>query len=127
MYSYWILAFSELYSPHQNQFWNIFITPKRKPVSFISLLLPNTPALVLMFVLCCFSCVLTLCNPVDRQAPLSMGLSKQEYWCWLPFLSLGVLPDAGIKPLHCRQILYCLSHLGSPTPGLDSHWSSFCL
>ena len=69
MYSYWILAFSELYSPHQNQFWDIFITPKRKPVSFISPLLPNTPALVLMFVLCCFSCVLTLCNPVDCSPP----------------------------------------------------------
>ena len=36
----------------------------------------------------------------------------------LPGQSLvpGDLPDAGIKPglLHCRQILYCLSHWGSP-------------
>ena len=35
---------------------------------------------------------------VARQAPLSMGFSKQEYWSGLPFSSLGDLPDPGIKP-----------------------------
>ena len=31
----------------------------------------------------------TLATPwtVARQAPLSMGFSRQEYWSWLPFLS----------------------------------------
>ena len=57
------------------------------------------------------------------QAPLSMGFSRQEYWNGLPFPSPGALPDSGIKPgspardpgfLHCRQILYHLSHQGSP-------------
>ena len=33
-----------------------------------------------------------------RQAPLSMGFSKQEYWSGLPFSSPGDLPNAGIKP-----------------------------
>ena len=33
-----------------------------------------------------------------RQAPLSMGLPRQEYWSGLPFLSLGDLPDPGIEP-----------------------------
>ena len=27
-----------------------------------------------------------------------MGFSRQEYWSGLPFLSLGDLPDLGIKP-----------------------------
>ena len=35
---------------------------------------------------------------VARQAPLSMGLPRQEYWSRLPFPSLGDLPDPGIKP-----------------------------
>ena len=35
---------------------------------------------------------------VARQAPLSMGFSRQEYWSGLPFPSLGDLPDPGIKP-----------------------------
>ena len=32
------------------------------------------------------------------QAPLFMGLSRQEYWSWLPLPSPGDLPDPGIKP-----------------------------
>ena len=49
---------------------------------------------------------------VARQAPLSTGLSRQEYWSELLFPSPGDLPDPGIELdlLHCRQILYCLSH-----------------
>ena len=35
---------------------------------------------------------------VNCQAPLSMGFSRQEYWCGFPFLSPGDLPDPGIKP-----------------------------
>ena len=33
---------------------------------------------------------------VARQAPLSMGLSRQEYWSGLPFPSPGGLSDPGI-------------------------------
>ena len=29
---------------------------------------------------------------VDHQAPLSMEFSRQEYWSWLPFPTLGDLP-----------------------------------
>ena len=32
---------------------------------------------------------------VDRQAPLSMGFSRQEYWSGLPFPSPGDLPYPG--------------------------------
>ena len=34
----------------------------------------------------------------SHQPPLSIGLSKQEYWSGLPFPSPGDLPDPGIKP-----------------------------
>ena len=57
---------------------------------------------------------------VAHQAPLSMGLSRQEYQSGLPFPPPGVLPDLGIKPVSsassalagrlftskCHQILY---------------------
>ena len=33
-----------------------------------------------------------------RQAPLSMGFSRREYWSRLPFPSPGDLPNLGIKP-----------------------------
>ena len=35
---------------------------------------------------------------VACQAPLSMALSRQEYWSGLPFPSPGDLPDVGIEP-----------------------------
>ena len=42
----------------------------------------------------------TLATPwtVARQAPLSMGFSRQEYWNGLPFPSPENLSDPGIKP-----------------------------
>ena len=51
---------------------------------------------------CCLVAKLcpTLCDPwtVARQAPLSMGFSRQEYWSGFPFPFPGDLPDSGIKP-----------------------------
>ena len=41
---------------------------------------------------------------VDRQTPLSMGFSKQEYWNGLPFLSSGDLPNPEIKPGSLLQV-----------------------
>ena len=35
---------------------------------------------------------------VARQAPLSMGFSRQEYWSELPCLPPGDLPNPEIKP-----------------------------
>ena len=35
---------------------------------------------------------------VARQAPLSMGFSRQEYWSGLPSPSPGDLLDPGIRP-----------------------------
>ena len=36
---------------------------------------------------------------VARQAPLSLGFSRQEYWSGLPYPSPGDLPNPGIKPI----------------------------
>ena len=36
---------------------------------------------------------------VARQAPLSMGFSRQEYWNGLPCPPSGGLPYTGIKPM----------------------------
>ena len=36
---------------------------------------------------------------VARQAPLSMGFSRQEYCSGLPFSPPGDLPDKGVEPV----------------------------
>ena len=36
---------------------------------------------------------------VARQAPLSIGFPRQEYWSGLPFPSPGKLPDPGHEPI----------------------------
>ena len=43
----------------------------------------------------------TLVTPraVARQAPLSMGFSRQEYWIGLPFPMPENLPDPGMEPM----------------------------
>ena len=55
----------------------------------------------------------TFCEPwtVAHQVPLSMGVSKEEYWRRLPFTPPGDLPNPGLNPhLLCSyigtQILY---------------------
>ena len=79
-----------------------------------------------MLCLCCFvlshSVCLSLCDPwtIAHKAALSIGFSRQEYWSGWLYPPLGDLPNLGIEPtspvwrnLHCRQILYLLSHWGS--------------
>ena len=45
------------------------------------------------------SCLtLATLQTVACQAPLSMGFSRQEYQCRLPFPSPGDRPNPGIKP-----------------------------
>jgi len=55
---------------------------------------------------------------IAHQAPLSMRFSQQECWSGLPYPPPGDLLNPGIEPtslclLHCRWILYSLSHQGS--------------
>ena len=46
----------------------------------------------------------TLCNPMAaaRQAPLSVGFSRQECWSGLPCPPPGDLPNPGIEPMSLR-------------------------
>ena len=56
-------------------------------------------------------------RPVAHQVPLSVEFSRQEYWSGLPFLLQGIFLTQGLNLsfLHCRQILYRLSHQGNWT------------
>ena len=60
-----------------------------------------------------FSCVPTLCNPMDC-SPLSMGFSRQEYWSRLPCPPPGDLPNPGIEP---RSPALQVDSLPSKPPG----------
>ena len=54
---------------------------------------------------------------VARQAPLSMGFPRQEYWSALPFPSPGDLRDPEIEPASptvWQVDSLPLSHLGNP-------------
>ena len=57
-------------------------------------------------------------NPwtLAHQAPLSMEFSRQEYGVGCHLLLQGIFLTQGLNPglWHCRQILYHLSHQGSP-------------
>ena len=74
---------------------------------------------------------LTLCDPMDCSLP---GSSVHEYWSGLPRSPPGDLPEPGLNPdlPHGRQILYHLSHQGSPLKwmgdtGLKSRWQEDCI
>ena len=49
-----------------------------------------------------FSCVQPH-ETAARQAPLSMGFSRQEYWSGLPCPPPGDLPDSGIEPTSLKS------------------------
>ena len=55
---------------------------------------------------------------IAYQAPQSTEFPRQEYWSGLPFPSQGIFPTQGsnLGLPHCRQMLYRLSHQGSPFP-----------
>ena len=77
-----------------------------------------------------FSCVwfFMMLWTVGCQAPLSMGFSWQKYWSGSPCPSPGDFPNPRIEPssphllrlLHCKKILYALSHPGSSIVTLSS-------
>ena len=97
------------------------LAPLRKPARFLS----RVQLFVTPWTLAC-------------QAPLSMGLSRQEYWSGLPFPTPGDLPNPGIElgspalggpqsrfPLKCT-----FSHLMTTSPSYqvtDPHFSSLFL
>ena len=64
------------------------------------------------------SCIRLLATPltVAYQAPLSMEFSRQNtgVGCHSPLQETFWTQGSNQGLLHCRQILYCLSHLGCP-------------
>ena len=59
-------------------------------------------------------------GPIAHQASRSMGFSRKNTGVGCPALPQGIFPIQGsnlhlLCLLHCRQILYPLNHLGSPT------------
>ena len=115
--------------------WSIGIKEERLVV-VRPVLKPDSGDKVVMLVwdqLCaqCVTCVCAMCSVMSdswwlnglyiaRQAPLSMGFLKQGCWSGLPFLLQGVFLTEGLNPcllcfLHCRGILYPLSHWGFPS------------
>ena len=87
--------------------WPLFILAMHS--AWPSWLLPLQHACILSH----FSRVRLFVTPwtVARQAPLSMGFSRQEYWSSLPCPPPGDLPNPGIEPtshVSCidRRVLY---------------------
>ena len=71
---------------------------------------------------CCCCCLIAKSYPtlrphrVAHQAPLSMDFPRKNTGVGCHFLLQGIFPTQESNPglLHCRQILYCVSHQGSP-------------
>jgi len=65
---------------------------------------------------------LTLCDPMDCSLPSSSvhGILQARIWSGLLCHLQGIFPTEGSNPgfLYCRQILYSLSHKGSPSVSL---------
>ena len=68
---------------------------------------------------------------VAHQAPLSMGLSRQEYWSGLPFSPQGDLPDQGPVGLLVAGRFFTVwwggrrsnAKIGPKTPAADQEYS----
>ena len=60
-------------------------------------------------------------QPMDRQAPLSTGLSRQEYWSGLPCSPSGDLSDPGIKPIFLVSLALQAGSLPTEPPGKPTH------
>ena len=68
-----------------------------------------------MYVLCLFARLFANPWTVARQAPLSMGFSRQEYWSGLPCPPPGGLPNPGLRTsISCAS---CLSTIPTEPPG----------
>jgi len=79
--------------------WEWFLKTCRTEAGVGSCWLPSLPQQCLVVVYS-LNPVRFFATPwtIAHQAPLSIGLPRQEYWSGLPFPSSGVLPDPGIRP-----------------------------
>ena len=77
--------------------------PKQRESSRIQPLLKACVCVCVCVRVCTLSCFsrVQLCATlwtIPRQAPLSMGFSRQDYWSGLPCLPPGDLPNLGTEP-----------------------------
>ena len=88
---------------------------------WLDLFLPFFPLLTFCTLWTCMLSRFSLCDPwtVARQAPMSVGFSRQEYWSRLLCPPSGNLLDPGIEPMppsspELQADSLPLSHRGSP-------------
>ena len=69
------------------------------------------------------SCVRLFVTPwtVTRQAPLSMGFSRQEYCSGLPFPTPGDFLEPGIEPMSPASPALAGGFVATEPPGKQSH------
>ena len=86
-----------------------------------------------MCVLSHFSRVLLFVIPwtVAHQAPLTMGISRQEYWSGLPWPPPGDLPDPGTEPESPASPALQAGSLPAEPPGKPifsvTHFTKHCI
>ena len=69
---------------------------------------------------CCFSGVRLCATPcVARQASLSMGFSRLEYWSRLPYPPPGIFPTQRSNPCFLHLLHWQVSFLPLAPPQLD--------
>ena len=83
-------------------FYIVSVSLPLKEIGFVDLL-RTLPALTFCDLVCSLRCSVTsqffgIPWTVVRQAPLSMGFSRQGCWSGLPFPPPGDLPNPGIEP-----------------------------
>ena len=80
--------------------WTLLHIRQRYLLYIISFKPSQQPCCIYVCVLSHFGCVLIFVTPwaIAGQAPLSMGVSRQEYWSGLPCPAPGDLPNPGIEP-----------------------------
>ena len=92
---------------------------------------PSSSSVLYMSIPCAssLSCIQLFATPwtVAHLAPLSMGILRARILEDCHALLQRIFPIQGSNPglLHCRQILYHLSHQGSPSIPSEGEWFFF--
>ena len=78
--------------------------------------------------LCHFSCVRLFATlwTVAHQAPLSMGVSRQECWSEFPRPPPGDLPDPGMEPASLMSPASAGGFLSTVPPGKSTSTTALC-
>ena len=102
--------------------------PEETPVSCIGPSLASTPAPVLVRVLSCLSRVRPFATPwtVARQAPLSVGFSRQEHCSGLPRPPPGDPPDPGMEPVSPASPAVAAGFFTTVPPGKPTYALANC-